>query len=136
MKSSERAASVSHGGWAAFIGALLGSGVISALIGLVPTYFPAPRSFEWVKSGLPPGDCTASDTAATYDTPKPQAINCAASDLDTIAVCWDGTEYKNGGNPKHDSSAQWCTYKAINADHCKGGVNPGIIWTCRVVQKR
>ena len=129
----------SGSGWSAFLGAVLGSGVMSALVGLIPIYFPAPRSFEWAKTGLPAGDCTATDTAATYFTSSqatvPQAENCGAGDVDTIAVCWDGVQYKNAANPRNDSSARWCTYKAIKVDQCKGGVNPGIIWACRAVQK-
>jgi hypothetical protein len=135
-KASSDAKKASGGGWAAFVGALLGSGVLAALVALIPQYFPASPRFEWVKAGLPASDCTATDTAATYSSAKPQPENCASADEDTIAVCWDGNDYKNAANPTHNPSSPWCTYKFVRPDHCKDGVNPGVIWTCRAVQKR
>jgi hypothetical protein len=121
--------------WSTFLAAALGSGAVAAaLVALIPIYFPAPRSFEWVKSGLPANDCNYNDTAATYSKPIPQG-NCSAADVDTIALCWDGTQYKNASNPQKNASLPWCTYKAIKADQCKGSGTHGIIWTCRAVQK-
>ena len=123
-------------GWPAFMGGLFGSGFIAAFVALIPAYIPAPRNFEWVKSGLAPADCAASDTVATFATPKPHAANCGSSDVDTIAVCRDGIEYKNLSNPKNDASFAWCSYKAIKAEYCKDGKNPGIVWVCREIQKK
>jgi len=94
----------------AFVGAVLGSSVITAIIGLLPTYFPPARTFEWSKAPSGPGDCAAADTMASYTSQKPTKENCTSEDDGTIAVCWDGQEYKNPGNPKNDANLAWCTY--------------------------
>ena len=130
-----KAKGVGSGALPAFFGAILGSGVIAALVPLLPVYFPPHRNFEWVKAGVPPNDCAKDDTEATYSTPKPRSENCSAPDEGTIAVCWDGIEHKNAANPKGDPSVQWCTYKAISPDQCTGGASPGIMWVCKQVPK-
>jgi hypothetical protein len=125
-------------GWAAFFGAILGSSVITAIIPLLPIYLPPSRVFEWSKVPGPPKDCGAVDTAATYSTrppPKPAPENCSASDEGTIAICWDGIEYKNPLNPKRDPALPWCTYKATSPDKCQGGQYSGIVWQCKQVPK-
>lgn len=124
-----------RGGWFAFAGAVLGSGVIAALVPLIPSYFPPSRTFEWSKVPEPASDCGATDTAATYSVAKPGPKNCSASDVGTIAVCWDGVEYKNAANPKHDPALPWCTYKAISPAKCHGGSSSGIVWECKQVPK-
>jgi hypothetical protein len=115
--------------------AILGSGVIAALIGLIPQYFPRspppppPPTFEWVKAGVPANDCSQQDTGQIYARAMPPQY-CSVQDKDTIAVCWDGMEYKNALNPRNDASLPWCSYKAVKPDQCKEGRFPGVIWTC------
>jgi hypothetical protein len=77
-----------RGAWPAFFGAILGSGVVAALVTLLPIYFPPHRNFEWGKVPALPNDCAGADTGATYSTPKPRPDNCSAPDVGTIAVCW------------------------------------------------
>jgi hypothetical protein len=124
-----------RGGWSAFVGAILGSSVIAALIALLPTYIPPGRVFEWAKVPGSPKDCGAVDTASTYAVPKPDPVNCSASDVGTIAICWDGVEYKNPLNPKKDPTFAWCTYKAISPEQCNGGLYNGIVWQCKQVPR-
>jgi len=122
-------------GWPAFLGAILGSGVIASLVPLLPVYLPPSRTFEWTKVPGSPNDCGGVDTAATYSTAKPGPVNCSASDVGTIAVCWDGAEYKNASNPQKDPTLAWCTYKAMSPAQCRGGSNIGLIWECKQVPK-
>jgi hypothetical protein len=122
-------------GWSAFLGALLGSGVIAAAIPLIPNYFPPKRVVEWAKTGLPDNDCGGSDTASSYGSPKPDPKQCSTEDEDTIAVCWDGTERKNAANPNKDANFAWCTYKSLKPAACKDGSSKGTIWVCQAVKR-
>jgi hypothetical protein len=106
------------------LGAMLGSGVVVAgAVALIPIYFPPRPSYEWVKAAVPPADCGENDTGSTNNTEPP--TYCAARDENTIAICWDGKEYKNGGG------GSGCTYKAITPDKCTGGGSKGIVWVCK-----
>ncbi|SRR5258708_40287742 len=101
-KASSDAKKASGGGWAAFVGALLGSGVLAALVALIPQYFPASPRFEWVKAGLPASDCTATDTAATYSSAKPQPENCASADEDYYRgmLGWERLQKRGKSDPQ------------------------------------
>src|SRR5260370_42084136 len=100
-KASSDAKKASGGGWATFVGALLGSGVLAALVALIPQYFPASPRFEWVKAGLPARDCTSTDTAAPDSSPKPQPEKCAPPHEETIPGLLDWDDFKNPANPAH-----------------------------------
>lgn len=80
----------------------------------------APR---WVSIGT--ADCSARDTGATVGSAQPDAGKCNSETVGTVAVCWDGKKYANGG------TCQWCTYKSKAAQPCTGGGNPGYAYECR-----
>jgi hypothetical protein len=98
---------------APLLGALLGSGAVAAAaVALIPVYYPPHPDYEWVKAGVPPTDCGAIDTGQTYSSEPP--ISCTARDQGTIAICWDGKEYKNAAN------GMGCTYKATHTRQMHG----------------
>lgn len=67
------------------------------------------------------GDCEGADVASTGG-PLPQESLC--SDPTLVAVCWDGTTYRNG-------DTAWCTYKKANINQCAGGKATGLLYSCR-----
>lgn len=82
------------------------------------------ESFAWARVG--PGDCGANDIGQTTGSAVPAANACNIAKIGTIAVCWDGVNYKNPSQ-----SGQWCTYKSRAANPCRGGGNPGFVYECR-----
>lgn len=122
----------------AIAGALAGSGGLALLISYGLRFAPEPpaptRHFEWVKavSVKQPGDCSYDDTGFTYGK-MPETRFCAAADVGSTAICWDGAQFKNRLNPKEDVTLPWCTYKQIAPKLCVGGGNPGFVWECREI---
>ncbi len=84
------------------------------LLGLCPR--PA-RASDWNAGGgwtpVGTGDCPGRDVAGT-NGPTPDAAKCTAAYAGFTAVCWAGN----------------CTYKDVAAGTCKGGANPGQMYTC------
>jgi hypothetical protein len=114
------------------LGTLLGSGaVVAAAVALVPVYYPPHAKYEWVKAAIGATDCTAIDTGAYYRSEPPNS--CLARDEGTIAICWDGKNYKNPNLAAPEGG--WCTFKAISPDKCTGGGNKGIVWVYKRVPK-
>jgi hypothetical protein len=77
--------------------------------------------FNWDPAAV--GDCAGRDVGASFDSPSPVLAKCDASFVNRIAVCWDGTNLKNG--PK-----AWCTYKSVTPEQCAGGAAPGRVYRC------
>lgn len=67
------------------------------------------------------GDCEGSDVGSSGG-PLPQEAMC--SDAGLMAVCWDGTTYRNG-------DTAWCTYKRKDINQCGGGKATGLLYSCR-----
>jgi len=82
------------------------------------------RFTGWVEIGN--GDCTANDIGQTIGVKVPEAAQCNANSVGTIAVCWDGNSF---AHPLR--SGQWCTYKSKAAYPCRGGANTGTVYECR-----
>jgi hypothetical protein len=80
---------------------------------------------QWVELGV--GDCSGRDTGSMDAVAFPPAEACTPERYGTIAVCWDGTQFHNLGDP----SRTWCTFKSVSADNCSGGSSPGRVFECR-----
>ncbi len=65
----------------------------------------------WQPVGV--GDCAGRDVASSRGS-TPDALKCDASFAGQTAVCW----------------ANGCAYKNVATPSCKGGVNPGQMYTC------
>ena len=83
---------------ATIIIAILGSGVLAALIALVPVYWPRHAVYEW--EPVPITDCGELDRASTFNSSDPQDQQCSKKSKGTIAVCWNGDQYRNDANPQ------------------------------------
>jgi hypothetical protein len=79
---------------------------------------PIDGHFVWQR--VPDGDCPGNDIDSTAGFAPVQALAGKA----LTAVCWDGSYYRNQGQP----SAAFCTYKSIDAEACVGGSNTGAMF--------
>lgn len=70
--------------------------------------------YKWERVRI--DDCSGLDFEKSIG-PKVDDSKCNANSVGITAVCWLG-------------GAGACTYKAINAENCKGGSNPGILYSC------
>ncbi len=71
----------------------------------------APPTEGWESVGI--GDCPAREVAGTAG-PTPDPSRCNGSFAGKTAVCW----------------ASGCSYKDVPTASCKGGANPGQMYTC------
>jgi len=80
-------------------------------------------AYQWVSTGV--GDCSGQDIGQSSGSGQPDSSECKAGTVGTVAICWDGRTYSNGG------SRSWCTYKNTNGRPCRGGGNPGFAFQCQ-----
>jgi hypothetical protein len=84
---------------------------LSLVIVLSCTSAECAGSNFWQSVGL--GDCPGRDIAGSSG-PNPDPAKCSDAMQGQTAVCWD----------------HGCTYKNIETGSCKGGANPGRMYTC------
>jgi hypothetical protein len=80
-------------------------------------------AYQWVSTGV--GDCSGQDIGQSSGSGQPTSSECNAATVGTVAICWDGRTYSNGG------SRSWCTYKNTGDRPCRGGGNPGFAFQCQ-----
>ena len=94
-----------------------------------PAVGAAAASYAWKVVG--PGDCGGQDVSCSKAA-EPSSSECNAERVGEIAVCWTGGHNKGyptfagcQGGPK-----DWCTYKNVTPEQCRGGSHPGQMWVC------
>jgi hypothetical protein len=85
--------------------------------------------FAWKQVGV--GDCGGQDIACSAGA-GPSDVECNAKRVGLTSVCWTGGA--NKGYPPfpgcQGDPADWCTYKSVTPEACKGGGRPGEMWVC------
>jgi caspase domain-containing protein len=94
-----------------------------------PAAGAAAVSYAWKVVGT--GDCGGQDVSCSKAA-RPVTAECNAARLGRIAVCW--TRGRNKGYPGfpgcQGGPKDWCTYKNLAPEQCRGGSNPGQMWVC------
>jgi caspase domain-containing protein len=85
--------------------------------------------YAWKAVGI--GDCGGRDVSCSKAS-EPSPSECNAARLGQIAVCWTAGHNKGyPGFPQCQGSPKdWCTYKNVAPEQCRGGSHPGEMWVC------